>query len=607
MKQIMAGLLSVILMISLFGCSKKASDIPGQPDTPPQASDESVVLPEGPLYLLTAEYGRLYAVNAAGEGTLLRDAYCTAFDRRGDLAVAAFDNGEIYLFDLSTGSERLLTTDKLPAYFIMMTDSGFFCIISTISESYSYYFDFASGKQAEIEDLGWSFATDGSMLYYFSWNEGTTLHSFDTVTMQPVAEIPIAFSPWQMLALDGEVYFQEDRWSGGQWYRVDWENQTSEPAEIDLPTDYGTVITHHGTSFLMQDSFYDSEHRGCWFWKDGEATPIYEILSADNNWTDFCDEADGIVLLKNSTYYAENENDPVPTNVLYYTTARYILCDLQSGECKELPFVSDTAKLFADGDFPILDSSTARQPVTNSLYSLFCLQSQAGGTKPLCSTTHGAWTNLADRTIDIALLAEPTAEEQAYLTEKGVDIEMKLYGGDGLVFIGNDACGVTDLTLEQVRSIYRGEITNWSELGGVDADIHVLYRDDQSGSQRLFEKLVWGTEEVPDFAAQGFEILDEMSSIVSCCLYDPYAIGYSIMTYLNDVYKNEDLLAFSLNGVEASPEQVAAAKYPLGTKGYVVIRADEAENSPARRLYNWIGCSISDELLRNNGVTPLHG
>lgn len=43
---------------------------------------------------------------------------------------------------------------------------------------------------------------------------------------------------------------------------------------------------------------------------------------------------------------------------------------------------------------------------------------------------------------------------------------MKLYGGDGLVFIGNSACGVTDLTLDQVRAIFRGEITNWSELGG---------------------------------------------------------------------------------------------------------------------------------------------
>lgn len=101
--------------------------------------------------------------------------------------------------------------------------------------------------------------------------------------------------------------------------------------------------------------------------------------------------------------------------------------------------------------------------------------------------------------------------------------------------------------------IFRGEITNWSELGGADHAIRVLYRDDQSGSQRLFEKMVFKGEDVPDYEALGFERLDEMNTLVSACLDDPYAIGYSIMTYLNDVYSNEALLAFSLTGYSATP------------------------------------------------------
>jgi phosphate transport system substrate-binding protein len=191
------------------------------------------------------------------------------------------------------------------------------------------------------------------------------------------------------------------------------------------------------------------------------------------------------------------------------------------------------------------------------------------------------------------------------LAERGVEVEMKLYGGDGLVFIGNSACGVTDLTLDQVRAIFRGEITNWSELGGADHAIRVLYRDDQSGSQRLFEKMVFKGEDVPDYEALGFERLDEMNTLVSACLDNPYAIGYSIMTYLNDVYSNEALLAFSLNGYSATPENVRTGDYPLGTKGYVVIRSDEPEDSPARRLYNWFGSPLSDTFLTSCGITPL--
>ena len=78
------------------------------------------------------------------------------------------------------------------------------------------------------------------------------------------------------------------------------------------------------------------------------------------------------------------------------------------------------------------------------------------------------------------------------------------------------------------------------------------------------------------------------------------------MTYLNDVFGKEDLLAFSLDGYAATPENVAARNYPLGTQGYVVIRSDEPKDSPARRLFDWFGSPLSDYILNSNGVTPLH-
>ena len=159
----------------------------------------------------------------------------------------------------------------------------------------------------------------------------------------------------------------------------------------------------------------------------------------------------------------------------------------------------------------------------------------------------------------------------------------------------------------QLLVIYRKEITNWKEVGGPDAPITVYYRDDQSGSQRLFEKLVWKGEEIPDFGALGFQIEDAMSSIVDMVQWDPYAIGYTIMTYLGDVYGEDALRVFSINGVSPSPETVADGTYAYHTQGYLVIRADEPEGSPARRLFDWFGCPISADLLDRCGVTPLKG
>lgn len=252
----------------------------------------------------------------------------------------------------------------------------------------------------------------------------------------------------------------------------------------------------------------------------------------------------------------------------YAQPCTYHYLDGETGAITPLSAADTEGQLFAQGDFPILDSSTARKPVTTALYNLFVKNYGYTGSEPLCSTTHNAWLNIADRKADLALLAAPTQEEQDYLTQKGVEVEMKLYGGDGLVFIGNKANPVTDLTHEQLIAIYRGEITNWSQLGGPDHAISVYYRDDQSGSQRLFEKLVFKGLDIPAFQDMGFYLMDEMSTIVNICLEDPYAIGYSIMTYLDDVYAEEDLKVFSVNGVTPSAETVKDKSYPYHTQGY---------------------------------------
>ena len=90
-------------------------------------------------------------------------------------------------------------------------------------------------------------------------------------------------------------------------------------------------------------------------------------------------------------------------------------------------------------------------------------------------------------------------------------------------------------------------------------------------------------------------------------IHDPYSIGYSIMTYLDDVYENEQLKVFAVDGVVPSVDTVKDGSYPYHTQGFVVIRSDEPKSSPARRLFDWFGSPVSDEILIANGITPLHG
>jgi phosphate transport system substrate-binding protein len=237
----------------------------------------------------------------------------------------------------------------------------------------------------------------------------------------------------------------------------------------------------------------------------------------------------------------------------------------------------------------------------------------------MCSRTHGAWLNLADGAADIVFLAAPTADELNYFAERGVDIEIKSYGHDGLVFMGNAANPIDDLTSAQIRAIYSGKIDNWMYINGdYYAAIAVYIRNPESGSQRLFETLVWDGYVMPDFEAMRFsegdidtseehmqkvvEMFDEMAGIAEQVLIDQYAIGYNIMSYLDSEFSGTDLKIFTIDGYAPATENFASGDYPYLTTSFVAMRADEPQGSPARMLFDWIGSEESKAIIAENST-----
>ena len=546
---------------------------------------------------LPAEYNRLYQIPiSGGEASLLADAYTECFVRVGDMLIASFLDGTVRRIDPVSGtSEILYSQSGLRLNELYPLKDGFIGVSFSLRDGVQYfYYNSVSGIFKRIfEDRYFSsICSSGNALFCIEHHDGNPeLIAFDLPSESKLLDIPV-LKQAEVLSFDNEVYIFYP--NTGKLDRLDVVTGRISYSEIPLKnTDYNLIYIH-GSNCIVHGN-YNDDH--LYLISNGSRQ---EISIADDRYPVFYDAVGQYVLFYSTKYFESTALEGT-----WYPFSSYYILDMNNGTVTEVSVQGQYSKLFETGDFPVMDSSTARKPLTASIYSFFCESTGAGGAVPLCSTTHYAWMNIADGTADIALLSAPTQEELDYFSEKGVSVEMKLYGGDGLVFIGNHACGVDNLTLDQIHAIYRGDITNWSEIGGVDQPIRVLYRDDQSGSQRLFERMLWKDEPVPDFESLGFDRLDDMSSIVSQCLYDPYSIGYSIMTYLSDVYGNENLLAFSLEGFSATPENVAAKQYPLSTQGYVVIRSDEEENSPARRLFNWFGSPLSDLILNNNGITPL--
>ena len=615
-------LLALALAFTLAGCSRspgtasappadtgsEAADSPGKEpsegaaETPdPSGEETGPDAPAVPGFFLTYEYDRLYFAPLDGSSPcLLADESTTCTARWGEWVYAAFEDGSVRRFrpDGSGGTELVPAGGRTYRELIPF-DGGLIAAHYSLREGAGYDL-YRNGSRTPVplfaDEPALMTCAAGKYIYYRRYDKvnGSRLTAYDPESLEMLWEIPVDSAVELLRGEDGILCFLPN---SGQLFRLDEDARVLVPVDLPLAESDCELVTAYGETCLVKGNWSD-DYRP--YLLDGSGRR--QLVEGLPEFFSLMDMVEGKALLKSFTSgeSAAGENT-------WYATERYMLLDLESGEIRDFPVRGQYGALFAAGDFPVMDSSTARRPVTSDIYAFFCESTGAGGAIPLCSTTHGAWLNIADGAADVALLAAPTREEQNYLDERGVTVEMKLYGGDGLVFIGNRACGVEDLSLDQLRGIYRGEITNWIQLGGTDHPIHVLYRDDQSGSQRLFERMLWQEEPVPDLEALGFDILSDMSSIVSECLRDPYAIGYSIMTYLNNVFGNEALLAFSLEGYAATPENVAAQNYPLGTQGYVVIRSDERENSPARRLYDFFGTPLCDVILTRNGVTPLHG
>ena len=127
-------------------------------------------------------------------------------------------------------------------------------------------------------------------------------------------------------------------------------------------------------------------------------------------------------------------------------------------------------------------------------------------------------------------------------------------------------------------------------MGGENADIIVYIRDQESGSQRLFESLVWAGHDMPDFSAMGFKegdvnpavtqreatitVDDDMGTITENVLLNQYSIGFNIMSYIDSEFGDSTLKLFSIDGYAPTTENFTSGAYPFLTTSYVVIRAD---------------------------------
>ena len=269
---------------------------------------------------------------------------------------------------------------------------------------------------------------------------------------------------------------------------------------------------------------------------------------------------------------------------------------------QEAPFV------FTRENLPRLDGSTSTVPLAQAMCSVLLGEDREAVADLIdFSRTTQSYRNLMAGERDLVLAAEPEGEVLNQLKEEGHWLYTP-FATDALVFVVNQDNPVDNLTWDQVKKIYTGEITNWKEVGGDNVDIVPFQRNQGAGSQTMFEKLVM-VGQSPMEAPETW-VPDSMAGLLDAVRqYDnsPAAIGYTVYYYANDMEMAQGLKVLSIDGVAPDSQSIREGKYPFLNPYYVAIDGDLPQDSPTRILYDWVLGPDGQKLAAMEGYVPVSG
>ena len=199
-------------------------------------------------------------------------------------------------------------------------------------------------------------------------------------------------------------------------------------------------------------------------------------------------------------------------------------------------------------------------------------------------------TGATDKTLDIGL------SSRALKDDEKADVEGTTIALDGIAIIVNNASKVEDLTVDQLKQMFTGEITNWSEVGGDDGEIVLIGREAGSGTRDGFESIV----DVKDSCKYAQE-LPATGAVISAVEANPLAIGYASLSAVGDTVK-----MVTVGGVECSEETVKDGSYEVQRPFVFVTNKSVTLSEQAQAFFNFATSADAADLIRTAGAVPVN-
>ena len=234
------------------------------------------------------------------------------------------------------------------------------------------------------------------------------------------------------------------------------------------------------------------------------------------------------------------------------------------------------------------DGSTSMEKVIGALGESF--QKDTGINFTYNPTGSGSGIKaVSEGRCDIGLSSRELKAEEL---ESGLQATVLAYDGIGIII--NSENSVDDLSLETISKIYKGEIKNWSEVGGDDLDIVVIGREAGSGTRDGFESIT-DTEDACVYRQE----LTSTGDVITTVSNNPGAIGYASVASVKNSVK-----MVTVDGVEATTDNIKDGSYVVQRPFVLVTKKDKKLSESAQKFFDYITSTDANEIISAAGVVP---
>ena len=233
------------------------------------------------------------------------------------------------------------------------------------------------------------------------------------------------------------------------------------------------------------------------------------------------------------------------------------------------------------------DGSTSMEKVIGALSESF-MANNADATVTYNPTGSGSGiTAVQEGTCDIGLSSRALKDE-----EKAAGLKETILAYDGIAIIVHPDNPVSDLTIEQIAQLYTGEITNWKDVGGNDAEVVLIGREAASGTRDGFESIT-GTKEKCQYRQE----LTSTGDVITAVSQNPDAIGYASLASIKDSVK-----ALNVDGVTPGEDTVKDGSYKVQRPFVLVTVEGKALTPVAQAFFDYATSSDAAAIIAKAGA-----